>query len=309
MDKTIVLIVGLRRSGTTAIWRAFHSDNRMKCFNEPFNPQIMNLSNENFLYGEFYQEYADCIRKNGAKFWASYAPIENIYELRTGLSEQQKDYLSYLAEGNQYVVFEMTRAHYKLADLRNLFPNAILIHLYRPAASFVSSVMLPNYSRTKMSNEWDLVQRYRFLRSKLAKTLRKITFWSSKHSRNMWGFDSLIGSSVTDAFSSFLNRHQIDGDEFYRLPAVARLLGYWKVSFEEADTNGRRLFGDRFISLNFNDFCNDPEGVLKNIYATAGITYPNMDIEWIQKPHNAYQSSHKKWREYADILGLDRALL
>ena len=123
------------------------------------------------------------------------------------------------------------------------------------------------------------------------------------------GFDSLMGSSVTDAFSRFLNRHQIDGDIFYKLPAVARLLGFWKVCFEEVEKNGRRLFGDRFISLNFNDFCNDPDGVLKKLYSAAGITYINRDLDWVHKPHGAYQRTHKKWIEFADIIGLDRALL
>jgi hypothetical protein len=75
------------------------------------------------------------------------------------------------------------------------------------------------------------------------------------------------------------------------------------------EKGGRRLFGDRFISLNFNDFCNDSEGILKKIYAAAGIPNINRDLAWIHKPHGAYQSSHKKWIEYADIIGLDRALL
>jgi len=307
MGKKIILIVGLRRSGTSAMWRAFQSDKRIKCFNEPFNPQIMNLSNPNFSGGEFYREYTDYIREDSAKFWASYAPISDIYEIRAGLSEQQKDYLNYLAGDNEHVLIEETRVHHKLADLKNLFPGALLIHLYRPAASFVSSVMLPNLSE-RISNNWDVIEGYRFVRAKLAKMIRKRIFWRSKYCRNM-GFDSLIGSSVTDAFSSFLNRHQIDGDIFYRLPAVARLLGYWKVSFEEVEKEGRSLFGGRFISLSFNDFCNDPEGVLKNIYASSGITYVNRDLDWVHKPHGAYQRSHKKWIEYADIIGLDRALL
>ena len=308
MEKNIILIAGLRRSGTTAIWRAFYSDKSITCFNEPFNPHIIDLSNPNFLSGEFYQEYTDYILKDSVKFWASYAPIENIYELKAGLSEQQKDYLNYLAGDSEQVLFEMTRVHYKLADLKNLFPGALLIHLYRPAASFVSSVMLPNPNE-KMSNNWEVIAGYRFVRGKLAKIIRRGIFWRSKYSGNMWGFDSLIGSSVTDAFSSFLNRHQINSDIFYRLPAVARLLGYWKVSFDEVEKDGRRLFADKFISLNFNDFCNDPEGVLKNIYAAAGIKYVNRDLDWIHKPHGAYQSSHIKWIEYADIIGLDRALL
>ena len=122
MGKNIILIAGLRRSGTTATWRAFHLDKRIKCFNEPFNPLIMDISNPNFLGGEFYQEYTDHIRKDSVKFWASYAPIENIYELNTGLTEQQKNYLNYLVEDSEHVLFEMTRAHNKLADLKNLFP-------------------------------------------------------------------------------------------------------------------------------------------------------------------------------------------
>ena len=309
MEKKIILIVGLRRSGTTAIWQAFHSDKRITCFNEPFNPQIMNISKPDFSGGEFYQEYTDYIQKDSVKFWDSYAPIDNIYELKTGLSEQQKDYLKYLAGDHEHVLFEMTRGNYKLADLNDLFPGAILVHLYRPAASFVSSVMLPNYSKTKFSNGWEAIEGYRRIRSKLVKIIRKITFWSRKYSGNMWGFDSLIGSSVTDAFASVLDLHQMNGDEFYRLPAVARLLGYWKVSFEKAEEDGRRLFGDRFISLNFNDFSNNPAENLKNIYAAAGIKYVNRELDWIHKPHGAYQASHKKWVEYADILGLDRALL
>jgi len=308
MEKKIILIVGLRRSGTTAIWRAFQSDKRITCFDEPFNPHLMDLSNTNFTDGEFHHEYTDYIRKESVKFWTSYAPIVSIYELKAGLSEHQKDYLKYLAGDNEHVLFEMTRVHYKLADLKNLFPGSLLIHLYRPAASFVSSVMLPKPSE-KMSNNWEVIAGYRFVRGKLVKIIRRLIFWRSKYSGNNWGFDTLIGSSVTDAFSIFLNKHQINADIFYRLPAVARLLGYWKISFDEVEKDGRRLFADRFISLNFNDFCNDPEGVLKNIYAAAGITYVNRDLDWIHKPHGAHQSGHKKWIEYADIIGLDRALL
>jgi len=307
MGKKIILIAGLRRSGTSAMWRAFQFDKRIKCFNEPFNPQIMNLSNPNFSGREFYQEYTDYIRKDRVKFWASYAPIADIYEIRKGLSGQQKDYLNYLAGDNEHVLFEMTRVHYKVADLRNLFPGALFIHLYRPAASFVSSVMLPNRGERISSNR-EVMEVYRSFRAKIAKIIRRRVFWRSKYCRNM-GFDSLIGSSVTDAFSIFLNRHQINADLFYKLPAVARLLGYWKISFDEVEKDGTRLFGDRFISLNFNNFCNAPEGVLKNIYAAAGITYVNRDLDWVHKPHGAYQSSHKKWIEYADIVGLNRALL
>ena len=307
MEKNIIFIVGLRRSGTTAIWRAFQSDKRMICFNEPFNPQIMNLSNPYFSGRDFYQEYIDYIRNDSVKFWASYAPIADIYEIRAGLSDQQKEYLNYLAGDNEYVLFEMTRVHYKIADLKNLFPEALLIHLYRPASSFVSSVMLPNPSE-RISNNWGVIEGYRYVRSKFAKIIRRRIFWRSKYCRNM-GFDSLMGSSVTDAFSSFLNLHQIDGELFYKLPAVARLLGFWKVSFEEVEKEGRRLFGDRFISLNFNELCNDPKGILKNIYASAGIKYVDRDLDWFHKPHGAYQRRHKKWMEYADIIGLNRALL
>ena len=142
----------------------------------------MNLSNPNFTDGEFYQEYTDYIREDSVKFWDSYSPIENIYELKAGFSEQQKDYLNYLARDSEHVLFEMTRVHFKLADLNDLFPGALLIHLYRPAASFVSSVMLPNYSKTNFSNNWEVIAGYRFVRGKLAKIIRRRIFWRSKYS-------------------------------------------------------------------------------------------------------------------------------
>lgn len=290
------------------MWRAFNGDVRMTCYNEPFNPQIMRLHNSNFKEGAFYRDYLDLIDKDGRRFWSLYSPIENIYELKEGFSNSHKRYLEYLAESSDCVLIEMTRVHFKLADLKKLFPSAVLVHVYRPASSFASSVMLPN-PHQGMGGRFELESVLRVLRRKIARIMHKARFWSAKYSGNRWDFDLLMGDSCADAFASLLAGHDIDCEVFYGMPAIGRLLAYWKVAFATVEQDGKNLFGEKFISLNFNDFCSDPEKWMQHIYQVAAIESVSPDLSWVHKANRAYDHSNKQWSKYASKLGIDHTLI
>lgn len=92
--------------------------------------------------------------------------------------------------------------------------------------------------------------------------------------------------------------------EIYAMPDVGRLLAFWKVHFEHVEREGPRLFGSRFLSVNFNDFCRMPAAVVAGVYETAGATPSEMDFRGIYSPPPPYAAKDVRWHQLIDKLGL-----
>ncbi len=271
-----LIIVGLRRSGTTIFWETFRQDERLLCYDEPFNRYLRVLPAATGLKAP--EEFIRLVKRDAATFWDKFSPIPYGEELSEGLTEAQRAYLEYLGNSGEHVALDTTRCTFKIAALHEAAPEAVLIHLHRPAASHASSHMLPS------APGW---------RGKLRRFSRRRGFWTRRGNYNGWGFETIIEGSRNSGVLQ---------EEVYRLPAVAKLLAFWKLNYEKAESDGRRYFGERFISQSFDRFCNDPESALVRVYALLDMPLPEFAFTRIHPPHGPHDRQSPMWKKYCELL-------
>lgn len=300
-----VFIVGLRRSGTTAFWGMWRQDERFTCYNEPFNAQLSNVGDPTWPGARYTgREYDTLYREDPALFWQRYAPIPRHGELQDDLSDRQAAYLAWLlSTGTPHACVDVTRCHFKLDGLRSVAPDAVLVHLYRPPANWVTSVVQPSTTHLKrLSDPWRRARHAARLKIDGYRFRRR--FWSATDAHRFKGFNELIGGHPGTLFGFRLAEAGLDPDEVYAAPDIGRLLAFWKIHYERVEREGARLFGDRFVSVNFNDFCRGPDHVLDRVYEAAGLDRPPLDTSGIRSPPAPFAAGDPRWAAYADRLGL-----
>ena len=282
-----LIIAGLRRSGTTIFWETFRQDPRLLCYDEPFNPLLHVLPAGTGLKAP--EEFIRLVERDGPGFWDRYAPIHFSQELRKGFGDREREYLAFLAASGEQVAIDVTRCQFKIPALGQVAPDAVLVHLYRSPESLATSHLLPS-SKGR--------------RGKIKKLLARRGFWTRTDRYNGWSFQSIIGDSPEGWFGRRAAEIGIDPAELYRLPAVGRLLAYWKVNHERAERDGSRCFGERFVSQSFEEFCRDPRGTIERVYAALAMSPPELDFTRIHPARGPYEADSAEWGRYRSMLGL-----
>jgi len=285
-----LIIVGLRRSGTTIFWESLRQDGRLRCYDEPFNPLLQSLTGEMLEIIKHPEEFQDLLRNDPLDFWERFAPIDPSSELHERVSDRQRDYLNYLAATGDDVILDTTRCLFKVEKLKELAPDAVLVHLYRPAAANATSHMLPTSAHSA--------------RTKLRRFINTRDFWTRPDRFDYWMFERLVGNSPRSLFAQRLKEIDLDPETVYALPAVGKLLAFWRVNYDRAERDGRQFFGERFISQNFDQFTQDPRGSIQRIYDAMGLEMPDFDFGRIRPAKAPYEADSPKWEEYARLLEL-----
>lgn len=139
-----IVILGLRRSGTTALWRLFRQDPARTAYDEPFLPLLAQVPRPEPKGVQ--DEYAALWRRDPDAFRAAFAPVPRPEEVRPGLTPAQAGWLAFLrADGP--VAIDVTRCHAKIAALAAALPGAVLVHLHRRARAVVRSHLVPSDGR------------------------------------------------------------------------------------------------------------------------------------------------------------------
>jgi len=167
------------------------------------------------------------------------------------------------------------------------------VHLYRPPESFASSHLLPTSRGRKGA---------------LRKLLHRRGFWTRTGGYNGWSLESIIGNSTRSLFAARLGEIGLDPELIYALPAVARLMAFWRLAFERAEREGRHLFGERFISQSFDTFCLDPRESVERVYHALEMAPPELDYRRIHPAHGPYQPDSPRWARFRACLGLPELL-
>lgn len=74
---------------------------------------------------------------------------------------------------------------------------------------------------------------------------------------------------------------------------------------EEFAQDGKAHFGDRFISLYLNDFCDDPKSAMERLYKLLGANCPEFDYDIIRRASPPAFAGHRNWKRHHDMAGLD----
>jgi hypothetical protein len=284
-----IFIVGLRRSGTTIFWETFRQDRRLHCFNEPWNPMLRELPLE--IPNLSRREFVELFRKDPPAFWRHYAPIGRIEELQGDLSDRQEAYLRYLMDQSDSTCLDTTRCHFRLAALARVAPDATVVHLFRAPAAFATSHLLPTGSGGFRVN--------RFWRA-----WGRLGFFTRRDRYNHWGMEELIGGHPDSLFGHRLREMGLDPVAIYALPAVGRLLAFWRLAYETVERDGARVFGARFVSVAFEGFCRDPRAAVERVYTAAGSRPPDLDFTRIKPAKEAFRPDDARWIELFHRVGL-----
>ncbi len=304
-----VIIVGLRRSGTTAFWRTWRQDKRFVCFDEPFGSgltQINDSSWKDLAYSRI--EMRKLWERDPLAFWNNFAPIQRSDEFRRGMSSDQRSYLSWLFESARHVCIDVTRCHFKIAQLKQVAPDAILVHLRRPPQNWLTSIALPSHEKVNwiQSGHW---RTWRKFTRNTRNALSKRRFWTAKRGFGFQGYEEILGYGSDSLFGFRLRESGMDPETICRLPLVGRLLALWKLFGDEVESEGPKHFGNHFFSINFNDFCGAPRGVIEPIYERLGEEAPLFDFGGIRPPPTHFDPQAPQWLKLFEALEIDNRWL
>ncbi len=270
-----ILILCLRRSGSTAFWKMFRQDRRIVCYDEPFNPMLKSLPKE-FLK-KTNTEIIKLYNEDRDTFERYFTNINSIDECKNNITERQIEYLHFLLNTNKNVVIDSTRLNFKSESLlKNLDKNVFVIHLYRTPIAFTTSHIIPNRPELKKNKR-------QYIKSKIRARINKWRFWTLKTNFNNWGYETIAKQLNIDT-----------GQEAYK-----KLLAIWKISFDMIEKAGKKLGKNRFLSLSFEDFANDPYKILEKIYLQCDMEInKNLKTDMIKKPNLGFAPSHHNWKKY-----------
>jgi hypothetical protein len=282
-----IVILALRRSGTTALWRLFRQNAAYSCFDEPFSRLLVKLPRENVK--GVRREFIELFNRDPAQFRGIYAPILRGEETAPGMTDSQAAYLRFLLCGGPTVI-DVTRCHPKIAELHREMPGAVFVHQYRRPAAFASSHLLPSERADFLGvrSFWD----------------RRV-FFTRTRGFNRWGMEELLRKPHAETTRRLLGAEGVklppDGS-----PAVALLLAHWLGCHRLAEREGPRLFGSRFVSLGFEEFCGNPKKFLNDIYRLAEAEPFETDFSDIRNPGSPFQPEDPRWRSLAAEVGFSR---
>ena len=138
--KKHLVIIGLKRSGTTIFWETFRQDKRILCFDEPFRPHLRDYVNKSLNdKKETMDEYlarSEIIES----CWSSIQPYEELLPKFLG---HQEEYLKRLFSCAPYICADFVRCHSKLTHFKKILPEAFILHLVRDPRAFVTSHLKP----------------------------------------------------------------------------------------------------------------------------------------------------------------------
>jgi hypothetical protein len=92
-----LMILGLLRSRTTIFWQTLHQDERLRCYDEPFNLGLHVIAGPRLPEIKNAEEFLELADPDPADFWNHFATIDKTNELCEDLNDKQIDYLHYLA--------------------------------------------------------------------------------------------------------------------------------------------------------------------------------------------------------------------
>lgn len=279
-----ILIVATRRSGSTPFWRVFRQVPAYTALDEPFNPVLRKLPRENPAGTR--RELIELFRTDPEGFGSRFSPIGPQQETAPGMTAEQRGYLDGLLSHGP-VVTDTTRCLGKIADLHTVAPEAVLVHLYRRPSAFVTSHLLPSGRRGPI---------------RMREAIRRRSFFVRTSGFNKWGMEDLLAGAHRHNTRRLLRAVRVVIPEAGSR-AVDLLLRYWLGSFRLFEREGRRRYGRRFVSVEFERFCARPRAHVRRILRCAGFEASPVDCSAIRRPGRAYRSEDRRWTTLAAEAG------
>ena len=289
-----VFIQGMRRSGTTILYDAFAEDPDLKRFYEPFREDAETPGGGSGARAEDLFAETRQIRREFKRDEHPGVPLELFnhggprapaLELHPALPEWGVDFLSYLLEQAPNVLIKEVRLFRKVPDLHRVDPGATLVHIVRDPRA-VSGSMLLGRGRRHSTRYADAD-----------------AFFEAWTRRKLWSSSAIARNVLAAGEHEGLERG---------VPDFMRPLVVWKAAWDGLRSDGRRLFGERYVLIRLEDLRVDPEGELHRIYDAIGRGTPDGVRQWaedhVRRDSDIPWGDDPRWAAAAKALGMEEAL-
>ena len=188
---------------------------------------------------------------------------------------------------------DTTRCWNKMEALAHVVDgDAYLIHLHRSPAGFTASHLLPSELKSTLRGRWQLIK-------------RRNTFFDRMSGFNYWNVEDITGHGPWSAYdTNILRENGTNPSHFYSWKAHVRLLYFWKDAYDKVEHTGRELFGDRFLSVSYEQFSRKPRRVLTDIQDRTGLSVDMSSLPHVQPSSSGFREDDTRWYEAAEIVGL-----
>lgn len=304
----MLLIQGVFRSGTTALFRALRQDERLDCFYEPLHPDLprhvhdADSGRPSHSKSPLYKEYLPLLEKTGMPFNAE-SPAWPFHlradEEATALSSYLNDLVGNDLAGNGPVggkndpLLQFNRAFWMAPWLAQEFQGSAIVHLVRDPRSVVWS-QLTSASGKRVRMNWPLVGRLLpFTSGALQRVFCEHAYFGAHQSGEYFEKGlQLFHAEQTDPITS---------KSLQRLTAVRGALPYvkalalWGAQVEVFHRHVQHAFGDRSLLLRYEDFCNAPCKSIQSIYALLDYAVPDPVREYARSRIDTTRL--RRWKE------------
>lgn len=295
----MLLLQGVFRSGTTALFRALRRDERLRCFYEPLHPDLLGhvresrVSDPDHPKSSLYAEYAPLLDR--LKPQVGSMPSNSPHVL--GADDEAPSLTAYvrsLTDTEEVPLLQFNRAFWMIPWLARTFPDASFVQLVRDPRSVVWS-QLTTASGERVRMDWPL--------------LGRLLPFSSGSLRRVFSEYAYFGAYQLDEYFEAGRRLLHDGpgdailhDALRRLDAVraappyVKALALWGAQVEACRRHAQTAFGDRFVPLRYEDVCDSPCAHLRRIYARLDPTAPDTVRDYARRAIDA-----DRLRRWADV--------
>jgi hypothetical protein len=288
-----VFIQGMRRSGTTILYDAFGEDPELKRFYEPFREEAESPGGGSGSSAEDVFAETRELRRKFKREEHPEVPLELFnhggprapaLELHPALPAWGFDLLVYLLAQASDVLIKEVRLFRKISDLHRADPEATLVHVVRDPRAVTGSMLLGRGRRHTV--------RYADADAYFEAWTRRKLWSSTRISRELLAAGEHPGLDA--------------------LPDFMRPLAVWKAVQDGIRTEGRRLFGPRYVPVRLEDLRRDPKGELDRIYDAIGRSTPEGVRAWasshLRREEEIAWADDPRWAAAARALDMEETL-
>lgn len=204
-----VLVTGLRRSGTTALWRAL-AHGAAFAFDEPFHPRLWDGARQN-PKGTWTN--LDALWREGpGDLVPGVRPIAPLEELSPAVDPAQAAYLATLLRRPGPVVVDVVRCWNKMAALAPALPPVLVVQLVRSPVAFALSHLLPSGA-----GSW---------RKPVGDALRRASALWRRGWYDNWQMETIVNAALA-AGHPVWDEAAMPADALAAAPAHVKLLAFW----------------------------------------------------------------------------------
>lgn len=273
-------ISGLRRSGTTAIWKMFRDINDVTCYDEPLNPKLVGMLPANHPK-KTWDEFINLWHSDRDLLERKLSAVSPELEGNQKFTACELEYLHWLSSSR--VVIDFTRINFRLADALEKFPYITILSLFRSPVAFATSHLI--------NSENSRIFRQRFYRC---------FFFTNLIGYDSWAMERLFCSA---AFQRRIEEANVTPrPRLLRLRSYEKLLLIWLVARREAERVAAGPYGDRHFIGSYEDIIDGESKEFVNAVQQSGLRREHLDKTGLRKYSRGFKPDDERWRS-----GMERA--